>query len=164
MSLKNFFVRLWGKIENLWHRLSDEVKEIAPIVIEVLENVKKYRQSPVGDVLDFIIPKGIVKTVYDKLMDAVPKVLIGYSTIADLDKYPDLNAKLRAVLAGFDHVEPQFLKAHWHGIATLILELTQDGDLSYSDIITITEYVKKFLPAAKGAATNESQTMPDAGH
>jgi hypothetical protein len=164
MSIKNLLRKFWSHVEFIFHRLTAFLKAAAPVVIQVLENIKQFDAAGGGDVLDRLLPKGLPQDLYDKLVAIVPDVLIGYSTLANLDQYPDLNSKLNAVLAAFDNVAPEFKKAHWHGLAALIIEkLSDDGELSWSDYLAIIEYIKKYeVPQALPAPVDSVDQIPAA--
>lgn len=142
--LTDFFKNIWERISRMWKHLNSDIKHLAPIVIAVVEKIKMIVESPVADVLTEVIPGDTDEAIKIKLREWLPKILIGLNMVESINDLPDDNAKLQAILALFNNVDPDLRKAHWHGLAALILEKLADGNLSWSDALAIAEYVKKF--------------------
>lgn len=146
--MKRLLIRIWNKIEEIFHKLTSGVKRMVPVAIQVVENIKMLVDSPVLDaaenVLELILNKEIPDRYREKLREGLPKILLGVNVVKEINDLPTDNEKLRAILLLFRNVGADERKMFWHGFAALILELIADGDFSWQDAIVLSEYVKKY--------------------
>jgi len=149
----NFF----RAIARLWRGLSKELKELIPIAINAIQALKIAMDSPVADVLEFIVTKSIpgeaddiaVKKGREILKEWIPKILLKLEIYDAIANEEDLNKQLNLVLAELKLSPDEKKNVLFHGLASLIIEKLADGELSWSDSIAISEYYYKNFVAVK---------------
>ncbi len=149
--MKNLLKRIWKFIAGVFNRLNEETKQLVPVAIKIVQGLKIAMDSPVDDVVLFIIKQAIPGDADDILINKItavvkkwiPKILMELQLIESIANIQDENEKLKAILAQFKLSSDETKNIVYHGLCVLILEKLSDGELSWSDSIAISEYYYK---------------------
>lgn len=140
--------RIWDFIARIFRGLDAETKVLVPIAISVVQAVKSVVESPVDDVLTFIIKQAISGNADDVLIDKVnavlkewlPKIVLELKLVESIANIEGENAQLQAILSALKLSGDETKNIFYHGFGSLILEKLSDGKLSWSDSTAIAEY------------------------
>lgn len=141
---------VWSAISSIWKKTNEKVKQFAPVAIEVVEELKLWIESPIGDLITQIIPGTIDDKLRAQLLKVLPVVISKLQLSIAITGITDPNEQLRAILAQLKFASDAQKDSFYHEFGYLIIELLADGDLSRSDSILITEFYLKHIrkPAA----------------
>ena len=147
------FTRIWAFISKLWNGLSSETKSLAPVAIKIIQGIKTVMDSPVDDIITFVIKNAIPGSADDVLIDKInatvkewlPKILIDLNIANAIANINDPNKQLQAILEQLKLSSNETKNIFYHGFCSLILEKLSDGELSWSDSTAIAEYYYKNL-------------------
>ena len=109
--------------------------------------------SPVDDIITFVIKNAIPGSADDVLIDKInatvkewlPKILIDLNIANAIANINDPNKQLQAILEQLKLSSNETKNIFYHGFCSLILEKLSDGELSWSDSTAIAEYYYKNL-------------------
>ena len=140
-EIKLFVLKIWDKADEL-------IERIAPVAINVVEQIKTVNESTAGDVIELIISKAIKGTADDiiihqlreKLKTELPKVLEIMQTALNIAKVDDANLQVKQIIAAINLSTDEVKNVHYHTFAVLILEKISDGKLTWSESVMIAEY------------------------
>ena len=146
--MKQLLKRIWNAVKNVYAKIVDETRQMVPVAINVIEAVKEVMDTPVDDILAFVIKKSIPGTADDVLIDKIssvikewlPKILIELKVVQSIANIDDPNKQLQAIFDELKLSSDETKAIIYHGLATLILEKLSDGKLSWSDAGAIAEY------------------------
>ena len=141
LEIKLFVLKIWDKADEL-------VDLIAPVAINVVEQIKTINESTAGDVIELIISKAIKGTADDiiihqlreKLKTELPKVLEIMQTALNIAKVDDANLQVKQIIAAINLSPDEVKNVYYHTFAVLILEKISDGKLTWSESVMIAEY------------------------
>ena len=140
-EIKLFVLKIWDKADEL-------VDLIAPVAINVVEQIKTVNESTAGDVIELITSKAIKGTADDiiihqlreKLKTELPKVLEIMQTALNIAKVDDANLQVKQIIAAINLSPDEVKNVYYHTFAVLILEKISDGKLTWSESVMIAEY------------------------
>ena len=141
LEIKLFVLKIWDKADEL-------VDIIAPVAINVVEQIKTINESTAGDVIELITSKAIKGTADDiiihqlreKLKTELPKVLEIMQTALNIAKVDDANLQVKQIIAAINLSPDEVKNVYYHTFAVLILEKISDGKLTWSESVMIAEY------------------------
>lgn len=148
MKLKLFFARMWAFLVALFIKVDKLVDKIAPIAINVVNELKKVNESTTGDIIELIISKAIpgikddliIAMVRSKLKEILPKVLLQMNIAQAISNIEDPNEQLKAIINAINLSPDETKNMYYHGLCTLVLQNLSDGKLTWSESIQIAEY------------------------
>lgn len=142
MSIKigKWLKGIWTGIKKLFGKLKKEIKELIPVAVFVVQQIKVVMDSPVPDVISSLIPGEADDKVKDKLREWLPKLILQLGMIEAIANIEDPNEQLNAILAKIKLSSDDAKNVFFHGLASLIIEKLADGHLSWSDSVVISEY------------------------
>lgn len=149
--MKKLLKKIWNFIKNIFNKLDEEVKELVPVAIKIVEGLKKVMNSGTDDVvaeiLKYVIPGTADDIIIDKakafIEKELPGVLLDLKLVNSIANIEDPNEKLKAVLAQFKLSSNDTKNIVYHGLAALAIEKLSDGKLSWSDAVALSEYYYK---------------------
>lgn len=74
-------------VKAIWKKVPDKLQDQIGIIIDVVEHIDKFVQSPVADVLTSIIPGHADDRLKEILRVALPVLLERYKELHDVDKH-----------------------------------------------------------------------------
>lgn len=140
MSLKKFIQRIWNGIKDLFHKLEKELKELVPVVIGVIQNIKLIEDSHLPDLITALIPGGLDDKLNEKLRAAIPKAILSLEVIAGINDIEDPNEKILAIINKIKLSNSDAKDMFYHGLASKIMEVISDGKFSWSDATAVAEW------------------------
>jgi hypothetical protein len=140
MNIKSFLNKLLNSFKKLFNKFPAQLKTAVNIGITVTENIKKFTDSPVTDVLTVIIPGNIDDRIKQILRVGLP-VLLAELKLADscLNK-EDPQQVTTCAISFLNSLDKHIKDAFLHNLSVLVAQLTADGKLSWSDGVCIVEW------------------------
>ena len=100
LKIKLFVLKIWDKADEL-------IERIAPVAINVVEQIKTINESSTGDIIELIISKAIkgnaddiiIHQLREKLKTEQPKVLEIMQTGLNSAKVDDANLQVKQIIA-----------------------------------------------------------------
>ena len=141
LKIKLFIVQLYSKADEL-------IERIAPIAINVVEQIKQVNESTAGDVIELIISKAIkgnaddliIRQVREQLRKRLPEVLEIMRLSMNIAKVDDKNLQVKMILDAINMSPDEIRNAYYHTFCVMILEKISDGKLTWSESVMIAEY------------------------
>ena len=141
LKIKLFIVQLYSKADEL-------IERIAPVAIEVVEQIKQVNESTAGDVIELIISKAIkgnaddliIRQVREQLRKRLPEVLEIMRLSMNIAKVDDKNLLVKMILDAINMSPDAVKNAHYHTFCSLVLEKISDGKLTWSESVLLAEY------------------------
>ena len=141
LEIKLFVLKIWDKADEL-------VDLIAPIAINVVEQIKQVNESTAGDVIELIISKAIkgnadnliIRQVREQLRKRLPEVLEIMRLSMNIAKVDDKNLQVKMILDAINMSPDEIRNAYYHTFCVMILEKISDGKLTWSESVMIAEY------------------------
>ena len=148
MKLKLFIARILAFISSLWNKVDKIIDTIAPVSINVVEQIKKINESTTGDIIEIllsnIIPgKGddlVIIAIRAKLRQILPQILLQMNIVRSVAEIPDINDQMKAIITHINMSPNETKNAYYHIFCTKILEALSDGKLSWSESVQIAEF------------------------
>ena len=147
-KLKVFSAKVKLFIAQLWAKTDELVERIAPIAINVVEQIKTINESSTGDIIELIISKAIkgnaddiaIKAIREQLRKRLPEVLEIMRLSMNIAKVDDANLQVKMILNAINMSPDAVKNAHYHTFCSLILEKISDGKLTWSESVLLAEY------------------------
>lgn len=147
-AIGNFF--RW--LTKLFNGLKSKARVFVPIAIKAVEAVKVVWDTPVDDILAFVVKAAIKGQADDILIDKIkvtvetwlPKILLELKMIDSIVQIENQNEQLKAILAQFKLSSDESKNIFLHGLAVLIAEKLSDGKLTWSESAQIMEAAFKY--------------------
>ena len=147
-TLKQHFLKIKLFIIQIWDKADELVERIAPIAINVVEQIKQVNESTAGDVIELIISKAIkgnaddliIRQVREQLRKRLPEVLEIMRLSMNIAKVDDKNLQVKMILDAINMSPDAVKNAHYHTFCSLVLEKISDGKLTWSESVLLAEY------------------------
>ena len=147
-KLKVFFAKVKLFIAQLLAKTDELVERIAPIAINVVEQIKIINESSTGDIIELIISKAIkgkaddlaIKAIREQLRKRLPEVLEIMRLSMNIAKVDDKNLQVKMILDAINMSPDAVKNAHYHTFCSLVLEKISDGKLTWSESVLLAEY------------------------
>ncbi len=143
MSLGKFLQHLWDAIKKIFDGIEAHTRQLLPIAIQIVQNIKTLEDSKVPDILTAIIPGNLDNDLNQKIRDFLPKLLLDLQLAESVSSITDPNEQLKAILDKINLSGDNTKNILYHGIASLIVEKLSDGKFTWSDAIAVSEYYYK---------------------
>ena len=147
-KLKVFFAKVELFIAQLWEKTDELVERIAPVAINVVEQIKNINESSTGDIIELIISKAIkgvaddliIRNLRAKLREKLPEVLEVMRTALNIAKVDDANLQVKMILDAINMSPDAIKNAHYHTFCSMLLEKISDGKLTWGESVIIAQY------------------------
>ena len=147
-TLKQHFLKIKLFIIQIWDKADELVERIAPIAINVVEQIKQVNKTTAGDVIELIISKAIkgnaddliIRQVREQLRKQLPEVLEIMRLSMNIAKVDDKNLQVKMILDAINMSPDAVKNAHYHTFCSLVLEKISDGKLTWSESVLLAEY------------------------
>ena len=147
-KLKVFFAKVELFIAQLWEKTDELVERIAPVAINVVEQIKTINESSTGDIIELIISKAIkgdaddliIRNLRAKLREKLPEVLEVMRTALNIAKVDDKNLQVKLILDAINMSPDAIKNAHYHTFCSMLLEKISDGKLTWGESVIIAQY------------------------
>ena len=147
-KLKVFFAKVELFIAQLWEKTDELVERIAPVAINVVEQIKQVNDSTAGDIIELIISKAIkgdaddliIRNLRAKLREKLPEVLEIMRLSMNIAKVDDANLQVKMILDAINMSPDAVKNAHYHTFCSMLLEKISDGNLTWGESVIIAQY------------------------
>ena len=142
LNVKAFVLTIFDKADEL-------VERIAPVAINVVEEIKKINETTTGDIIELIITKAIKGEADDviihklrvKLKEKLPEVIEVMRLALNIAKVDDKNLQAKMVLDAINFSPEQVKNAHYHTFCSMLIESVSDGKLTWGESVILAQYV-----------------------
>lgn len=143
------------KIKVLLARIGSKFRRKLPIILNIVEAIKSFIDSPVDDIVGGIIAQVIPGSVDDLIIQKIkstlheylPKVLLNLHILQEIDKLTDPEEKARVIaeeltraIGDLKYCTDEQKQIFFHGLASLLIEKLSDGKLTWSEALSLSEY------------------------
>ena len=147
-KLKVFFAKVELFIAQMWAKADELVERIAPVAINVVEQIKNINESSTGDIIELIISKAIkgnaddlaIKAIREQLRKRLPEVLEIMRLSMNIAKVDDANLQVKMILDAINMSPDAIKNAHYHTFCSMLLEKISDGKLTWGESVIIAQY------------------------
>ena len=148
LKLKLFFAKVELFIAQMWAKADELVERIAPVAINVVEEIKKINESTTGDIIELIISRVIkgnaddlaIKAIREQLRKRLPEVLEIMRLSMNIAKVDDANLQVKMILDAINMSPDAVKNAHYHTFCSMLLEKISDGKLTWGESVIIAQY------------------------
>ena len=141
-KVKAFVMDIWSKADEL-------VERIAPIAVQIVEEIKKVNETTTGDIIELIITKAIkgeaddliIRNLRVKLKEKLPEVIEVMRLALNIAKVDDKNLQAKMVLDAINFSPNQIKNAHYHTFCSMLIESISDGKLTWGESVILAQYV-----------------------
>ena len=147
-KMKVILLKVKAFILNIWDRADELVERIAPIAINVVEQIKTINESSTGDIIELIISKAIkgnaddlaIKAIREQLRKRLPEVLEIMRLSMNIAKVDDANLQVKMILDAINMSPDAVKNAHYHAFCSLVIEKISDGNLTWGESVILAQY------------------------
>ena len=147
-KLNVFFAKVELFIAQMWAKADELVERIAPVAINVVEQIKQVNDSTAGDIIELIISKAIkgdaddliIRNLRAKLREKLPEVLEIMRLSMNIAKVDDANLQVKMILDAINLSPDAVKNAHYHAFCSLVIEKISDGNLTWGESVIIAQY------------------------
>ena len=140
-EIKLFVLKIWDKADEL-------IERIAPVAINVVEQIKTVNESTTGDIIELIISKAIkgnadnlaIKAIREQLRKRLPEVIEIMRLSMNIAKVDDANLQVKMILDAINMSPDAVKNAHYHAFCSLVIEKISDGNLTWGESVIIAQY------------------------
>ena len=141
LKIKLFIVQLYSKADEL-------IERIAPVAINVVEQIKTINETATGDIIELIISRAIkgnaddlaIKAIREQLRKRLPEVLEIMRLSMNIAKVDDANLQVKMILDAINMSPDAVKNAHYHTFCSMLLEKISDGKLTWGESVIIAQY------------------------
>ncbi|MEB0262669.1 MULTISPECIES: hypothetical protein [unclassified Mucilaginibacter] len=151
MSIKSFLTKIWGTIQSLFNSIPSEIQSAVHIAVMLTENIKKFIDSPIADVLTAIIPGDIDDKIKQSLRSGLPVILSNLKLADECGNLSDPEEITKCAINTLQKLDGGLKSVYLHALSVLLTQITADGKLSWSDGVCVVEwyYKNKFKPTER---------------
>ena len=147
-KLNVFFAKVKLFIVQLYSKADELIERIAPVAINVVEQIKQVNDSTAGDIIELIISKAIkgdaddliIRNLRAKLREKLPEVLEVMRTALNIAKVDDKNLQVKLILDAINMSPDAIKNAHYHTFCSMLLEKISDGKLTWGESVILAQY------------------------
>lgn len=140
MSIKSFLSKIWASIKNLFDGMDLELKNAIHISIVIVENIKKFVDSPDIDILTALIPGDVDDRIKNVLRTQLPVILTELKLADDCMGITDADEITKCTIKTLQGLTGDVQNAFLHSLSTLIAATLADGKLTWSDGVYLSEW------------------------
>ena len=147
-KLKALFLKIKLFIVQLYSKADEQIERIAPVAINVVEQIKTINESTTGDIIELIISRAIkenaddlaIKAIREQLRKRLPEVLEIMRLSMNIAKVDDANLQVKMILDAINMSPDAVKNAHYHAFCSLVIEKISDGNLTWGESVIIAQY------------------------
>ncbi|MDT3405091.1 hypothetical protein [Mucilaginibacter terrae] len=140
MSLKNWLKKIWKAIQSLFNSIPADLKSAINIGVTITENIKKFIDSPVADILTVIIPGDIDDKIKAILRAKVPQILLQLKLANECADSSNPEQITACAIKNLQALTGNLKSAYLHNLSVLIAQFAADGKLTWEDGAYIMEW------------------------
>ena len=148
-KIKAIFYNVKAFVLTIYDKADELVERIAPVAINVVEQIKTINETTTGDIIELIITKAlkgeaddlIVRNLRAKLKEKLPEVIEVMRLALNIAKVDDKNLQAKMVLDAINFSPDQIKNAHYHTFCSMLIESVADGKLTWGESVILAQYV-----------------------
>ena len=148
-KIKIILLKVKAFVLNIFDKADELVERIAPMAINVVEEIKKINETTTGDIIELIITKAIkgeaddliIRNLRVKLKEKLPEVIEVMRLALNIAKVDDKNLQAKMVLDAINFSPDQIKNAHYHTFCSMLIESVSDGKLTWGESVILAQYV-----------------------
>ena len=148
-KIKIIFLKVKAFVLTIFDKADELVERIAPVAINVVEEIKKINETTTGDIIELIITKAIkgeaddliIRNLRVKLKEKLPEVIEVMRLALNIAKVDDKNLQAKMVLDAINFSPDQIKNAHYHTFCSMLIESVSDGKLTWGESVILAQYV-----------------------
>ena len=148
-KIKIILLKVKAFVLNIFDKADELVERIAPVAINVVEEIKKINETTTGDIIELIITKAIkgeaddliIRNLRVKLKEKLPEVIEVMRLALNIAKVDDKNLQAKMVLDAINFSPDQIKNAHYHTFCSMLIESVSDGKLTWGESVILAQYV-----------------------
>lgn len=140
MSLKSFLSKIWKAIKNLFNGIDQELKTAIHISVLIVENIKKFVDSPDADIISAIIPGTVDDQIKDLLRVKLPLILTELKLADSCSKLTNADEVTACAIKTLQELNGNTQNAFLHSLSVIITNVIADGKLTWTDSVYLSEW------------------------
>ena len=148
-KIKAIFYNVKAFVLTIYDKADELVERIAPVAINVVEQIKTINETTTGDIIELIITKAIkgeaddliIRNLRVKLKEKLPEVIEVMRLALNIAKVDDKNLQAKMVLDAINFSPDQIKNAHYHTFCSMLIESVSDGKLTWGESVILAQYV-----------------------
>ena len=148
-KIKAIFYEVKAFVLTIFDKADELVERIAPVAINVVEQIKTINETTTGDIIELIITKAIkgeaddliIRNLRVKLKEKLPEVIEVMRLALNIAKVDDKNLQAKMVLDAINFSPDQIKNAHYHTFCSMLIESVSDGKLTWGESVILAQYV-----------------------
>ena len=148
-KIKIILLNVKAFVLNIFDKADELVERIAPVAINVVEEIKKINETTTGDIIELIITKAIkgeaddliIRNLRVRLKEKLPEVIEVMRLALNIAKVDDKNLQAKMVLDAINFSPDQIKNAHYHTFCSMLIESVSDGKLTWGESVILAQYV-----------------------
>lgn len=145
MSLGTLLLKIWASIKNLFDGMDVELKSAIHTSVLIVENIKKFVDSPDADIITALIPGDIDDKIKDLLRDKLPVILTELKLADSCTGLTNQNEITACAIKTLQGMGLNTQSAFLHSISVLIAGVLSDGKLTWSNGVYLSEWYYQHL-------------------
>ena len=136
-----FLKKVWAGISKAWEKLSDEVRVLVPVAIQVTNAIKEVVKegSFTGSLIDVVLAKiKLPGDIDEKLLALVrkwvPEILMKLVIVKNINEIGDPELQLAAIIDEIKLFNDDQKELFWDGFAKKFIEYAADGKITKDEI------------------------------
>lgn len=145
--------KIWSKIvvafssvgvyfNQLWVKAKAFLNKEIPIAVAVVEQLKKFVDSPILPVLTDLIPGEVDDVIAAKIKQCLPVILVELKIAGECANLSTNDAIIQCALNHLKSLEPLARRGKYLDIASTLSEVLADGKLTWPEIVLLVQSLK----------------------
>jgi hypothetical protein len=144
--IKNIASHIFQKIAHGDEAAADEIELTATNVATLINNIKGYIESPMGDFLVNVIPGTWDNDLKVKATEFLNKVIAQESILMNCLQEATIGEQIVCIYSKIEGLNDESqTNSFWHKLGVLGTEIFSDGKLSFSDSILAIEFLYRLI-------------------
>lgn len=145
-AIKEFATHFFANLAHGDQDAADQIELTATNVATLIQNVKAYLQSPMGDLIVAVIPGTWDNELKEKGQEFLTKIIAQEATLHGCLALPTIGEQLTCVYSKILALEDEGHEdSFWHKLGVLGTQAFADGKLTFSDAVLAIEFVFRLI-------------------
>ena len=131
---------IWNFIKRLIGNITEETRDLAPEIIQIVTNIKNFVDSPGADFITSVIPGTLDDTVKNILRAYLPKLLLILNKVESVALIEDQNEQMKAIVSEIKLSDDDAKDIAYHSLAGKLIQAVTGNDWGKSVIIAEAGY------------------------
>lgn len=159
MSLKKFIHSILAWAINLFHNLEKEEKRLLPIMVAIVNRIKAFEDTGVGDIITKLIPGDLDDKLYALAKKATDRAFVALTVLTGADQISDPVERYKFIIGKLKLSNDDGKNVVLHGFASIIIESLSDGKITWNEALHIADVY--FKEVANSTPAIEIEAVPE---